>query len=523
MGKSTQYRNWAITWKADEHTLETTSKNGLRLCTGNYEYLIFVGPKESPDTELESDHQHVMVHCETANISKRKAKEALVEYSNLAPQIVEDNVVYISKLYSNKMNYIAYCYKSLRENTMSKDDEIVKNVISEIKDTGIVPTSNSIKRKLIDNYGANAFNKRFCKITDTYLNETDVIDTRGNPCVDLNVEHNRINFLTQMMFYYTLLMETQVSTLCKPFADIPNMLLKDVTFLISLLPYFTKRIKGACDNIPGLYLYGVQAAGKSSMFNNCRYVKKIPTDASGVSRFRMDKMHTAFLLDDIETNYICNRENTSTLKQLCLGNDVEVKIMGNTQSVKGFVFITSNNEPPYLTKRIYVDEDNKTVDEINNDIIDNSWKRRFISCKFIKTCPYDYNSINYDDLKLRDIAARMFKNKYDKMQEVWSNNKDVLDKFKLYYNVVTEDYCIDEDGNKEFDELMDKSADIVNNVINELTVEKLMTASKKIKIVNNKDIVYDDDTNPYVDTDCNNSDKLCNNVDDCNVCDTGFD
>lgn len=480
MGKSTQYRNWAVTWDSSVHELVPTSRNGLGLSCGGYDYMLYIGPKESPDAECSSDHQHIMVHCETANISKTKVREALVAYSSLDPQVVQENISYISKIYSTKSKYIIYCFKSLNESTSHADDDVVKETIEDIKESGTIPTLSSVKRKLIDVHGANAFNKRFCKIAETYISETDVIDTRGNPKIEVDSKSNMLNFICQLLYYYIIIQQTNVSTLCKGFSNMSQPLLKDCVYLLSLLPYFTKRVIGINDNLPSLFFYGIQNAGKSTMFNNCRYVKKIPTDSLGVSRYRMDKMHTTILLDDITNNIIDSKENSSTLKQLTLGNDVEIKVHGSTQNIKAFVIITSNEKPAFSIPIEYIDSENKTIEEVNTFIANQSWMRRFILCEFVKQCPFDMLSVNFDDLKLRDIAAQMFRNKYTKMISTYELESAIIkEKFDLYYNVALEDYASESIDNI-FDELMEEGCDIVNEAIADHTMYIIMSAQDPI-------------------------------------------
>lgn len=474
MGKSTQYRNWAITWTADEHQLEQTSRDGFRFKHGSYDYVLFIGPKESPDNECSSDHQHVMVHCETSNISKAKCREALVAYSSLDPEVVQEKICYISKIYSTKNKYIVYIFKTLSTGIVHADDIIVKDVITELKEDGNIPSPCSIKRKLIDAHGANAFNKRFCKIAETYLSETDVIDSRGNPKIKMNPYQNRQNFVTQLLYYYVLLKQTKCSTLCKPFDKVKPEHLHEFVYLLSLLPYFTKRVSGNSDKLPSLYFYGVQNAGKSSMFNNCRYVKKVPTDSSGVSRFRMDKMHTTLLFDDIASDVINSKENSSSLKQLTLGNNVEIKTMGSTQNIQSFVIITSNETPSYLNTILYENEENKTINDLTHDIINDSWKRRFVSVNFVKQCPFDLSSINYNDIKLRDLAAQMFRNKYTKLQSDYPEYNDVLFTLDVYYDVALEDYAA-ELIDTEFDYFMEDGIEIVEKSFEDETIRKLMS------------------------------------------------
>lgn len=475
MGKSTQYRNWAVTWDSSVHELEATSRNGLRLSSGGYDYMLYIGPKESPDAECSSDHQHIMVHCETANISKTKVREALVAYSTLDPQVVQESISYISKIYSTKSKYLIYCFKSLNESTSHADDDVVKETIGDIKESGTIPTLSSVKRKLIDVHGANAFNKRFCKIAETYISETDVIDTRGNPKIEIDSKQNMLNFICQLLYYYIIIRQTNVTTLCKGFSNMSQPLLKDCVYLLSLLPYFTKRVIGINDNLPSLFFYGIQNAGKSTMFNNCRYVKKIPTDSLGVSRYRMDKMHTTILLDDITNSVIDSKENASTLKQLTLGNDVEIKVHGSTQNIKAFVIITSNEKPSFSVPIEYGDVEHKTIEEVNTFICNQSWLRRFMLCEFVKQCPFDMLSVNFDDLKLRDIAAQMFRNKYTKIMSDYPLESAIIkDKFKIYYNVALEDYA-SESIDDMFDDLMDSACDIVNEAIAEHTMYTLMS------------------------------------------------
>lgn len=474
MGKSTQYRNWAVTWLSGEHKLTRTTKDGFDFTGGDYSYTIFVGPEEDPDSECSSCHQHVLVHCKTANVTKRKAKEALVEYSSLAPEIVEANVTYISKVYSSKSNYIIYCFKGDNNNSLGKDDTIVIDTVNTLKNDGRTPVSSAIKRKLIDDHGATAFNKRFKMVLETYLAETDITDTRGNPIVKLDSKDNCTNFLTVLLCWFALLTKTNVSTMCKPFDIIPHNMLKQITFLISIIPYFSKRVVGMADGLPSLYLWGIQSAGKSSIFSNCRYIKKIPTDAAGVSRFRMDKMHTALLLDDVENDTINHKDNSSTLKQLTLGNDVEVKVMGATQSIKGFVIITSNTAPSYTDDTSVTTNDDGTTDNfVNRGIINASWKRRFITCEFTSVCPFDYVSIDYDDFKLRDVAAQLFRANYIQLISKHPEIENCLGPLNTYYDITLNDYASETDDDS-FSDIFEVASNRVNEMIKANNVQDMM-------------------------------------------------
>lgn len=472
MGKATQYRNWAITWKIGrDGALPETPTDGQRISAGIHDFVIVVGPKEDPDKDCNNEHQHVLVHCETSNVSKTKAKEALVAYSSLAPEAIEEGVVYISKLISTRSNYVSYMFKTQNEN-VNRDDSIVLNTINDIKSDGKMPVSSTIKRKLIDDHGASAYNKRFKPVLETYMAETDVIDTRGNPVVNVDSPQNCINFVSMLLCWFNILGKTTMSTGHFAFHDLDTIHLKQIAFLISLIPYFSRRVQGMADGLPSLYLWGVQAAGKSSIFSNCRFVKKIPTDASGVSRFRMDKYHTAVLLDDVQADTLNHKENSSTLKQMTLGNDVEVKILGGSQSIRGFVFITSNEPPSFTAPAPVVDG----TEFVSHKIISDSWKRRFISCEFTMPCPFDYVSINYDDFNLRDMAAQLFRSNYVKLvSDLDVKHKDkILDALDIYYNVSLNDYT-DETSDIKFDDVLDKAFENVESQIKKCNLDAMMS------------------------------------------------
>ncbi len=112
--------------------------------------------------------------------------------------------------------------------------------------------------------------------------------------------------------------------------------------------------------------------------------------------------------------------------------------------------------------------------EINTAISRDSWMRRFIVCKFIKQCPFDMVNINYDDLKIRDLAAQMFRNKYCKLESEHTHQFALVkDLFNVYYEISLEDYAC-EKFDFEFDDIMEQSVEIVNKEIESQTQYTLM-------------------------------------------------
>jgi len=153
--------------------------------------------------------------------------------------------------------------------------------------------------------------------------------------------------------------------------------------MIAILPMVAKRTKNP-DNLPGLYFYGGAGTGKSYFFNQNTAYHMVPTDASGVSRYQQQANVDGYLLDDITSDFLDEKTNSSTLRNLALGGTATVKTFGNTLKVRGFLVCTSNNTPNFLFK-----EDLKNPDIRANC---NAWKRRFIAIKF--TTPVDEDPIN---------------------------------------------------------------------------------------------------------------------------------
>jgi hypothetical protein len=380
-------------------------------------------------------------------------------------------------MWSSRINYLEYIFKTKRDG-LSRDDSIVLSTITNLKDDGKTPGGTAIKRKLIDEHGASAYNKRFKNVLETYMSETDVIDVRGNPIVEVDTSKNCENFITMLLCWFNLLGKTNTVTSHQYFSGLPDKLLKQVAFMISLIPYFSRRVQGMADGLPSLYFWGVQAAGKSSVFSNCRFIKKVPTDASGVSRFRMDKYHTAVLLDDVQADTLNHKENSSTLKQMTLGNDVEVKIMGGSQSIRGFVIITSNETPSYEAPLESNDENPN--DFVSNKIIADSWKRRFITCEFTMPCPFDFITINYEDFNLRDMAAQLYRSQYVKFVSSLDglDEAKILQSLRIYYDVALNDYT-DENADVKFEEIQEAAFSRVISQIKEANIEHMMAVFPK--------------------------------------------
>lgn len=496
MGKSYQYRNWCITWNDDNQSIDETDKEGQEYTALGNTFTIFIGPREQADSSCKNGHRHILLHCATASISKRKACEALGIYLQCDLTSVLESVLYIKRLETTKPNYLAYIYKqsAFKE---SASDIIVKSAIKDIQSQGVIPSLTSVKRKLIDDNGAEVFHKKLKAVTDIYMTETDVAtNSRGLPTTEMDTTSNVQNFIQSLFIYKMNLERTRMTTTHKLFQDAKDCL-KDIAYMISLLPLFTHRVDNKTDNIPALYYWGQASCGKSSFFMHPKQIKKIATDATGVGRFKLTKMQTAYLFDDITTDNFRAPNNNTVIKQLTLGDSTQIKVHSDTQEVRAFVILTSNEKPWF-----YVKEEGDTPEM---GIIKCSWQRRFITAEFQHLCVFDSIDVNHNDELITYTAAAYFANMYDQLAETYKHDDKVLKALKLfdiYYNVAINDYketltqemqdIIINGNNKAIDYINDEIDFIANE--NEHIANVFKGVLKKFKVIGTN--IVDNNTVP---------------------------
>jgi len=223
---------------------------------------------------------------------------------------------------------------------------------------------------------------------------------------------------------YRALKDNGCETIHSKFKELQSSDMTLAVTMIAILPMVAKRTKNP-DNLPGLYFYGGAGTGKSYFFNQNTAYHMVPPDASGVSRYQQQANVDGYLLDDITSDFLDDKTNSSTLRNLALGGTATVKTFGNTQKVRGFIVCTSNNTPNFLFK-----EDLKNPDIRANC---NAWKRRFIAIKF--TTPVDEDLINaqYEYISATYALKCFFCFCYDQLHAL-----EVKEMFSKYYLSIRE-------------------------------------------------------------------------------------
>jgi hypothetical protein len=194
--------------------------------------------------------------------------------------------------------------------------------------------------------------------------------------------------------------------------------------MIAILPMLVERTKNP-DNIPALYFYGDAGTGKSFFFNQHPCYHMVATDAPGVSRYQKNTNVDGYLLDDITSDTLDDRSNSTTVKLLALGGPAKVKICGGTQLVRAFIVCTSNETPNFLSEA-----GSKNPDLKNNN---NAWRRRFIAINF--TIPVDEDPLNaqFGYMSATDALKCFFEVCYNLLEA-----SDVKNMFQKYYSTISE-------------------------------------------------------------------------------------
>ena len=202
-----------------------------------------------------------------------------------------------------------------------------------------------------------------------------------------------------------------------------------VVLLLALMPVLYDRWEGG-DNLPGLYLYGLPNTGKSFMFNASPYYRKIATDAQGVSRFQLQGVESAWLLDDVKATTLDEPAIFTTLRQITLGSQATVKTKGATMNVRGFVVVTSNDNPLYLGE---VPAGYTRNWEMNSS----AWKRRFISIYMNVQLDLLPIEISFEHTSTKEAVMCLVKTAYDNLHSETAKRL-----FTNYINTLEKDLSV---------------------------------------------------------------------------------
>ena len=403
--------HWCFTLiNEDADCVNNTTRFGKDVTLSGKMCRVYISQKENANDEISNTHRNCLLHIiQSGGGHNRTQGQAMQMIKEFLPDLKMD--INLRKLSSSVHDFLCQYWRS--ENPVrNKVEQRLIQSLEKIKATGMAVTGKRFKRQVIKDEGPTYYhrNKAVC---DIILSEPDLFQPGRKVPFECNSKTNFLN-----MFKAVILFERQIKknlyknhfiTTHNTYSKLNVEEMSELIVFLALLPMVLDRWEGV-DGLPALYLYGVPHTGKSFMFTACPYYRKIATDATGVSRFRLQGCENSWLLDDVKMGCIDESSNSSVLRDLTIGGEHPVKVMGDTLNVRGFVVVTSNDKPPFLGDA----PSNYTG---NWEMNCAAWKRRFIAINMTETLDVNPLNIKWDHKSTADAALVILKELISKFKD----------------------------------------------------------------------------------------------------------
>lgn len=401
MGKSHTYRQWAVTVTGPNARLPVTPREGREFQFAGKSWLVVVGPPEGGTSE-EHPNQHLGIKCLTYAVSKSAARAALLHTLECSEDVLQD--CYFKQVEMSWARWVNYCFKQ----KMGTVGSAIRTAQERLRKEGRLPTKRAIQEVLATEHDFEYYCKRLKPALNEYVSLDCMADDRGTRRDKMDPEANKVAFeksfaILQGQIYLAVTRDRCVTT-WEPqiWQRLSYKEKRMFCELLALLPICTKRSVNVPDKLPGLYLWGPPNTGKSAFFDNGVFLRKFPQDSQGVSRFRLELMNSGLLFDDVPDGFMDRQDISGTVRQMVLGGNTTIKTHGTTETVVGYVIVTSNNRPHHLLETRPADVDMTDEQWERNQA---AWKRRFVTLELRESIDTDPISVMWSDSKLRDYAA----------------------------------------------------------------------------------------------------------------------
>lgn len=436
---SKQRAHWAITIREETYlTWSPKQRAEFDSFVGKYEkcqgermnlkydnsqhYWLAVGLKEREDDNTSTPHWHCLFSCLPGKTCAAGRVRIVMGMNYMT--IPEE---YLQQLDTNPQTYMKYAHKTSNSNRKRDDvDGIIRDTFDMLKEKSVV-SKETFMAYLCEKYGASWTTKNktiidtFCSIQEQCYAERIVVSEED----DKDIESRTQDIISS--FHDNILKQItgrggQFQTKCEALNNVANDdIAKYITF-VALLPYMFQRARNVIDFIPGLYFWGDANAGKSFIFQLGKSYRTIATDSVGVGKFKLETCESGFLLDDVRGDAVDTGSYISTLRQLTLGAYTRVKIHSETRQIKGFVAVTSNEEPVFL--QADYDEKNK-----------NAWLRRFVVIEFKRDPNMDEILVNGNEFEYKasqNVIAPFMKNVAKHLKDTYGREHRVYKSIHVY-------------------------------------------------------------------------------------------
>lgn len=380
---------------------------------------------------------------------------------------------------TSPLSYMKFANRTTKPiaDVVDQVDTILLKTFNTMKQKNVVSKERFVQ-KLCEEYGPTWITKNktvidtYCSIQEHCYKERIVNDAEDDADIAERVKSIISDYHDNIL--YQLRIPGHYNTKCEALEGVRLDDVSTYIVIISLIPYMFQRGKNLIDFIPGLYYWGDANSGKSMIFQLGKGYRTIACDATGIGKFKLETCEAGFLLDDVRADTIDHSCYLSTLRQLTLGAFTRIKVHSETRQIKGFIAVTSNERPNFLTYG---------YDEKNRD----AWLRRFIVLEFKRYPDMDELLINGNEFEYtiaQKTIAPFLRNLADDLLERYGKDHRINKSISIYISHL--DKYIDEnnpDSRISLDETVDKYGSHVDSAMGNLHEAKTPIKRQESTIV----------------------------------------
>jgi hypothetical protein len=394
---------WAFTLLGDDvNACITTEPVGVDVTLLDKPCRIVIGLLKQADDNVGYPHRHCMIVQPNHGMTRGQAKRSVAEF---LPNVKTEEYF---KFVKNKNSYVKYMFKSAGPLKTSVEKKL-EEAIESLQSKRIAITRKTMKKAVVDMHGPQ-FYARNKPTMDVMLSQPELFGGSTVVPFETNPTENYANVVKAFAIFNRVIIRAirQNGYICTApgFENLSALDTGNFVSALVALPFMRARWEGG-DLLPSVFLYGHPRTGKSFLFHNTPFYKKVASDAEGVGRYRLDGVERAFLLDEAPNAFFEDKTNLSTLRQITLGDSSTVKTLGDTVDVRGWVVVTSNETPDWLEDKPKKEEDNNNK---NSGIHRVAWKRRFVHIKMSDVLDLDPVVVNWSHGSATDAVRGMYVN-----------------------------------------------------------------------------------------------------------------
>lgn len=356
------FKSWAATVRAN-------LPNALEYATANSFWSVI--DTGFPETVNNICHRHILVRSST-NYSKFNLLRSLKSHGYL---FVED---YLEEIQSSEEEYVQYAHKEEEAGEMSAKARVIPEDQLYEMAVNLKDASNASIRQAIREMGV--------KITgvETYFKALKILIS------DLDVP--QLLFEIEPKDYFP-------KYIYKNWTDHTKMKLMNPSGGMTMQKLWEQYVVSHCikrpikDGMRGIMFGGEPGTGKTTLCSTLKAFT-VPSDSNGVGRFDVPNDEYSAILEDWTLDLLCRSDNDTTIRQMCLGQVVNVKIQSTTKQL--------NPKWMYMTTNASYEEFEATSDKA---VKDRWW---YVQCNNVYRSTEEENFMNVDQDKSRKYMFDLF-------------------------------------------------------------------------------------------------------------------